>query len=115
MNTPVQKLYLGGPETEAKLFDRQSRYLTYHRPGDVEMLRVMIDGAVAGSAGYWQREAEGEAGYEIGWEILTALQGRRIGSAGTELLVARLRPVARHRFVYAYPTPENAGSNGICR
>ena len=23
--------------------------------------------------------------------------------------------MALHRYVYAYPTPDNAGSNGICR
>ncbi len=29
--------------------------------------------------------------------------------------MARLRPVARHPYVFAFPTPENPGSNGICR
>jgi RimJ/RimL family protein N-acetyltransferase len=115
LNTPDQKLHLGGPETEAKLLDRQTRYLTYHRPGEVEMLRVAVDGVVAGSVGYWEREETGGAAYEAGWEILPAFHGKSIGSRATAALLARLQPVARHRFVYAYPTPENAGSNGICR
>jgi RimJ/RimL family protein N-acetyltransferase len=29
--------------------------------------------------------------------------------------MARLKPLARHRYVFAAPAPENAGSNGICR
>ena len=38
MNTPEQKRHLGGPESEARLLDRHARYLTYHRPGEVEVL-----------------------------------------------------------------------------
>jgi RimJ/RimL family protein N-acetyltransferase len=53
--------------------------------------------------------------YEAGWEISPQVQGRGIGSAATLALLAHLKAVARHRFVYAYPTPANAGSNGICR
>ena len=78
------------------------------------MLRVAVDGAVAGSVGYWEHEEAGEPSYEMGWELLIAFHGRGIGSAAAAALLGRLRPIARHRFVYAYPTPENAGSNGIC-
>ena len=53
--------------------------------------------------------------YEIGWEVLQASHGQGIGTAAAAALLDRLRPVARHGEVYAYPTPENAGSNGICR
>ena len=115
MNTPDQKRHLGGPETEAKLLDRHTRYMTYHRPGDVEMLRISADGMIAGSVGYWEHEEAGEAAYEAGWELLPAFHGEGIGTRATAALLARLQPIARHRFVYAYPTPENAGSNGICR
>ena len=114
MNTPDQKLHLGGPESEAKLLDRQTRYLTYHRPGEVEMLRIAADDAIIGSVGYWECDEAGEQSYEAGWEIVAAFHGQGIGSRATALLLARLKPVARHRFVYAYPTPDNAGSNGIC-
>lgn len=30
-------------------------------------------------------------------------------------MIARLKPVATHRFVFAFPAPDNPGSNGICR
>ncbi len=115
LNSAAQKIHLGGPESEAKTLDRHRRYLTYHQPGEVEMLMVAVDGVVAGSVGYWEREEAGEPSYEIGWELLIAFHGRGLGSAAATALLERLRPVARHRFVYAYPTPANVGSNGICR
>ena len=115
MNTPEQKRHLGGPETEAKLRDRHKRYLTYHQPGDVEVLRVAADGEIVGAVVYWTREEAGETIYEIGWEILLAYGGRGLGTAAAAAALARLQPVATHRYVCAYPTPDNAGSNGICR
>jgi RimJ/RimL family protein N-acetyltransferase len=115
LNTADQKRYLGGPESAAKLRERHARYLTYHRPGDVEMLRIAVDGAVVGSIGYWQIERDGAPAYETGWEILSAWHGRGIGGGAAALLLARLAPLACHAHVYAFPTPDNPGSNGICR
>jgi len=115
MNTPEQKRYLGGPESEAKLRDRHSRYLTYHLPGDVEVLRVRADGEIVGAVVYWSRQETGETIYEIGWEMLAAHGGRGLGTAAAGAALKRLQPVAAHRYVYAYPTPDNGGSNGMCR
>jgi RimJ/RimL family protein N-acetyltransferase len=115
LNTPEGKRHLGGPESEAKLLDRHERYLTYHDPGEVEMLRVVVGGRNAGSVGYWARREQDERIYEMGWELLPAFHGRGLGTAAAAALLDRLKPVARHRLVYAYPTPDNAGSNGICR
>jgi RimJ/RimL family protein N-acetyltransferase len=115
LNTPTEKLHLGGIESEAKTLDRHRRYLTYHRPGEVEMLRIAANGGVVGSVGYWERDDAGEQVYEIGWELLPLVHRRGIGTAATAALLRRLQPIARHRFVYADPRPANAGSNGICR
>jgi RimJ/RimL family protein N-acetyltransferase len=115
MNTPEQKRHLGGPESEARLLDRHARYLTYHRPGEVEVLRVAAGGDMVGAVVYWAREQAGTMIYEIGWEILPAFGGRGYGTRAAAATLARLQPVALHRYVYAYPTPDNAGSNGICR
>jgi RimJ/RimL family protein N-acetyltransferase len=115
MNTPEQKQHLGGPETAEKLLDRQTRYLTYHRPGETEMLRIVEGGAVVGSIGYWEIERDGQPAYETGWELMTEHHGRGLGVTAATALMARLRPLARHRYVFAFPTPENPGSNGICR
>lgn len=115
MNTPAQKLHLGGPESDTKTLDRQQRYLTYHQRGETEMLLISVDGEVAGSVGYWARDEEDERIYEMGWELLSAFHGRGLGTMAASALLQRLQPVAKHRYVYAYPTPANAGSNGICR
>ncbi|MEQ1769873.1 MAG: GNAT family protein [Devosia sp.] len=115
MNTPEQKRYLGGPENAEKVDDRHARYLTYHLPGGSEMLRIAADGMVVGSIGYWETTHDGAQAYETGWEILAAAHGRGIGSQAAQMLVDRLRLVARHPVLYAYPSPDNAGSNGICR
>ena len=70
MNTPEQKVHLGGVETEEKLLDRQRRYLTYHQPGEMEMMLIAVDGETVGSIGYWEVERDGAPAYETGWEIL---------------------------------------------
>lgn len=115
MNTPEGKAHLGGPESDVKTLDRHQRYLTYHQPGEVEMLRVFADGAVVGSVGYWARDEKDERIYEMGWELIPAMHRRGLGTAAVVALLRRLKPLAKHRFGYAYPTPANAGSNGICR
>jgi RimJ/RimL family protein N-acetyltransferase len=115
LNTPQQKVHLGGPESEAKLIDRQARYLTYHLPGDTEMLCIAAGGEIVGSIGYWEIERNDQPAYETGWEILAERHGRGIGGAAAKALMQRLQPIARHRYVFAFPTPENPGSNGICR
>lgn len=115
LNAPDQKVHLGGPESEEKTLDRHGRYLTYHELAETEMMRIVVDGEVVGSIGYWEIERNGEPAYETGWEVLIAHHGRGIGSRAAAMIIARLKPIARHRYVYAFPTPENAGSNGICR
>lgn len=114
-NTPEQKRHLGGVEPEEKLRERHQRYLTYHRPGDTEVLRVSVDGGIAGSVIYWLTQHLGEPCYEAGWEILPPFQGKGLGSAAVLAMLARLKPVARQRIVFATPAPDNPGSNGICR
>ena len=114
-NTPEQKRYLGGIETQSKLRARHSRYLTYHRPGDTEILRVDLGGEIAGSVIYWLTDRNGAPSYEAGWEILAPFQGKGVGGAAVAAMLARLKLVARQRFVFATPTPDNPGSNGICR
>ena len=115
LNSPEQKRYLGGPESEAKLADRQARYLTYHLPGDTEMLRIATAGKIVGSIGYWAIERPDGPAYEAGWELISEFQGQGIGKGALRAMLARLRPLARNRFVFAFPTPDNATSNGLCR
>jgi RimJ/RimL family protein N-acetyltransferase len=115
MNSAEQKRHLGGPESEEKMLDRHERYLTYHRPGETEMLRIAVDGEIVGSIGYWEIMRDGAQAYETGWEIVPAHHGRGIGAGAAAALMARLKPIAAWRYVFAFPTPDNPGSNGICR
>jgi RimJ/RimL family protein N-acetyltransferase len=100
--------YLGGPESHAKLVERQARY---ELPGS-GMFKIVVDGAAAGSVGYWER---GEDAFEAGWSVLPAFQGRGIGTAATAAAVDVARAERRHRAMHAYPSVENPASNAICR
>lgn len=115
MNTSEQKLHLGGPESAEKTADRHARYLTYHRPGDTEMLRIGWTGEVVGSIGYWETQRLGQPVYETGWELLPPFHRKGIGSAAAAALITRLIPLARHQHLMAYPSVDNPVSNGLCR
>lgn len=115
MNTPEQKLHLGGVETAAKLADRHARYLTYNKVGATEMVMIEHGGDIVGSTGYWLIDRDGQPAYESGWEVLTAHHGRGLGATAVATLMSRLKTSATRRYVYAFPTPHNPGSNGICR
>lgn len=114
MNTPAQKRYLGGPETEEKTLDRHARYLGYRQPGHTEMLMISHAGELLGSVGYWPHQRPEGFAYEAGWEILESFHGLGVGTAAATEMLSRLRPIARHRYVFAFPSPDNAGSNGLC-
>jgi len=115
MNGHEQMIHLGGPEPDEKLVERQTRYLTYDKPGEVRMLRIVEAGVNLGSIGYWETEWAGETAYETGWSVAPGHHGRGIGGAAALLLLGMLQGEARHRFLYAFPLPGNGGSNGICR
>ena len=77
MNTPEQKIHLGGPESDAKTLDRHKRYLTYHHPGEDEMLMISVDGV----PGIYRAMLAGEASLsvevkpDIGKYIFDVVQG----------------------------------------
>jgi RimJ/RimL family protein N-acetyltransferase len=104
---PSMMKFLGGPESPAKLAERQAKY---EKPGS-GMFKVMLDGEAVGSVGYWER---GDV-WEAGWAVLPAWQGRGIAKAATELAISLARDERRHRFMHAYPSVENPASNAICR
>lgn len=99
--------YLGGPESAAKLAERQARY---EQPGS-GMFKIVVDGSAVGSVGYWER---GDV-FEVGWAVLPEFQRRGFGRAGTAAALDLARAERRHRFVHAYPSVSNAASNAICR
>jgi RimJ/RimL family protein N-acetyltransferase len=72
-------------------------------------------GESVGSIGYWDRESTEGQVYETGWAVLPAFQGRGIATIATAEVIERLRAEQKHRYLYAYPSVENAPSNAICR
>jgi RimJ/RimL family protein N-acetyltransferase len=105
---PSMMRHLGGPESPEKLAERQAKY---EKPGS-GMFKVMLHGEAVGSVGYWEREG---VGFETGWAVLPACQGRGIATAATALAIDRARAERRHRFMHAYPSVDNPASNAICR
>jgi RimJ/RimL family protein N-acetyltransferase len=107
---PAMMAHLGGPESPAKIDERQARYEV---PGS-HQFKIVSSGTAegAGWVGYWERDDEV---YEIGWAVLPAFQGRGVASAATRLALEDARAVGTRRYVFAYPAVDNGPSNGLCR
>jgi RimJ/RimL family protein N-acetyltransferase len=111
LGDPAMMLHLGGPETPEKI---ASRDVDYSRL-DSRQYRIVVDDAGAGWVGYWPREWQGQQVFEIGWSVLPAFQGRGLASAGAAAVLAAVRDEEQPRDVHAFPSVDNAPSNGICR
>src|SRR5262249_54054927 len=102
------------PETIAK---RHERYVHLTDTGTGAMFKIVetATGESVGSVGYWDRdEKEGQV-YETGWSGLREVQGRGIATTATAQLIELLKAARERRYLYAYPSVENAPSNAICR
>lgn len=116
-NTPEMTAYLNGVETERQLLDRNARYLRLWVVGEARMF-VIEDGEQRplGSIGFWRVEWRGEPAFETGWFVVPEAQGRGVASRALGLLIDDVREHrAGRRFLTAFPSVENAGSNGVCR
>jgi RimJ/RimL family protein N-acetyltransferase len=107
---PVMMEHLGGPESPEKIVERQARYVA--TPG---ALKIVVDGVGAGWIGFWEREWRGRRVYEMGWSVLPGFQGRGVAATATRLALEAARASDGPRVVHAFPTPDNAASNAICR
>jgi RimJ/RimL family protein N-acetyltransferase len=110
-NTPQMTAHLGGPESEEKLLDRHRRYVE-----GADMFRVVLlpDGQSVGSTGFWAKDWQGEPVYETGWAVLPEFQGRGIAALAVRAVVVRAAAGDR-RWLHAFPSVDNAPSNGVCR
>jgi len=110
LGDPVMTEHLGGPESDAKIAERQARY---ERPGSKQFKIVdEATGAGIGWVGYWERDPHI---YETGWSVLPAWQGRGAAGAAMLQLLELIRAEGDRREVHAYPSVDNAPSNAICR
>ena len=71
--------------------------------------------AAAGSIGYWKKVWRGQPVWETGWAVLPAFQGHGIATIATAKVIELLRAAHERRYLYAYPSVDNAPSNAICR
>jgi RimJ/RimL family protein N-acetyltransferase len=113
LGDPEMTTYIGGPERPEKIAERQARY---ERP-DSRQYKIVdqATGERAGWVGYWERTWRDEQVFEIGWSVLPGFQRRGIATMATAQVIAVARAENRLRFVHAYPSVDNAPSNGICR
>lgn len=114
-NAPEQKKYLGGPESPARLRKRNRDYARHAVRGETRMFCIDHAGKPSGSIGYWEKQWQSETVYETGWAVMPQFQGLGIAGEATAALIALLKPEARHRYLHAFPSPENPASNAICR
>lgn len=114
LGDPRMMTHLGGPETPEQISARHGRYLAMQGQDQGEMLVILSDTQAVGSIGYWEREWQGETIWETGWSVVPEAQGRGAARAGLRALLERLRGVHRHRHLHAFPSVENAASNGLC-
>lgn len=110
---PEMMAHLGGPESPAKIRERQHRYET----SETGVFKIVDadSGEGVGFVGFWEREWRGEEVYEVGWSVVPAFQGRGIAAAATSLAIEVARADGRYRHMHAFPNVENEPSNAICR
>jgi RimJ/RimL family protein N-acetyltransferase len=116
MGDPVMTEHLGGPESPEKLRERQARY-EKGTDSKARMFKIVdkATGEAVGSVGYWEKEWQGEMIYETGWGVLAEFQGRGIATTATAQAIELAKAEKKHRYLHAFPTPENGPSNAICR
>jgi RimJ/RimL family protein N-acetyltransferase len=115
LGDPAMTKHLGGPESPEKIEERHARYLQGGM--DAKMFKVVdsASGESVGSVGYWERESHEGQVWETGWMVLPEHQGRGIATVATRQVIELCRAEDTHRYLYAYPSVDNAPSNAICR
>ncbi|MGN7166144.1 GNAT family N-acetyltransferase [Paenibacillus cellulositrophicus] len=117
LNAPEMLEHLGGPESDEQVEKRHKRYVEVQSLGNGCMYSIWLaDHPVPiGNAGFWESGWQGSTIYEIGWGVLPSFQQRGIASAATAAVIEQAKQQEKHRFMHAFPSVDNPGSNAICR
>src|SRR5207248_3554648 len=109
--------HLGGPMSPEQIVERQQRYERLPGTGKGRMFKIVeaATGKSVGSVGYWERESSEGQVYETGWLVLPAFHGHGVATSATAQVIGRARAEGKHRYLYAFPSVDNAASNAICR
>ncbi len=117
LGDPTQMVHLNGPESSEKLQNRHKLFLSMsadHHAGCMYTITIGPEKAPVGNVGYWEAEQDGQKGWETGWFVLPEFQGKGIATAAIRMLADQVANLDR-RFLFAYPSVNNAPSNAICR
>lgn len=116
-NTAEMTAHLNGIETEQQLIERNERYLRLWRAGEARMFVIEDEHRRAvGSIGFWHADWRGESALEAGWFVVPDAQGGGVASRALRLLIEDVREHrGGRRFLVAFPSVTNPGSNGVCR
>ena len=117
LNAPEMTEHLGGPEPPQQLEQRHRRYVAAFGSDSTHIFKVVLlpEGVPVGGVNFWEREWKGEPVLEMGWGVLPEYQGRGIASAAVAQAIERARATSRRAAIHAFPSVDNAPSNGICR
>jgi RimJ/RimL family protein N-acetyltransferase len=117
LGDPTQMVHLNGPESSEKLQKRHKLFLAMsadQKAGCMYTVTMGPENAPVGNVGYWEVDQDGQKGWETGWFVLPEFQGKGIATAAIRMLVSKVAKLDR-RYIFAYPSVDNAPSNAICR
>ncbi len=117
LNAPEMTEHLGGPETPEELERRHLRYVAAAGSDRTYIFKAILEpeSVAVGGVNFWDREWNGGQVYEMGWGVVPEYQGRGIASAAVAQAVELARATKRRSAIHAFPSVDNAPSNGICR
>jgi RimJ/RimL family protein N-acetyltransferase len=116
LGDPEMTKYVGGPESDDKLAERQTRFERLPESGTGQMFKIVdqATGEAVGSVGYWDLTLHGAEVYEMGWFVIPEYQRRGVASSATQQVIDRMRLERKHESIHAFPSIENEPSNALC-
>lgn len=116
---PSMMKYLGGPRPRTGMQAKVDSDVADVRAGRALICMIIAEhdgmSKVAGTVTLWSHEVDGEAISEIGWMVLPEFQGRGVAKQSIATVLERARDQHRWGVIYAFPSPDNGPSNGLCR
>lgn len=116
-NTAEMTAHLNGRETEQQLIERNQRYLRLWGEGEAWMFVIEDDDRRAlGSVGFWKTDWRDQPAWETGWFVVPEAQGHGVASRALRMLIDDVRTHRDgRRYLTAFPSVTNSGSNAVCR
>jgi len=113
LSDPRMMVHLGGVQNEEEIASAHERWLNAPHAGGA-MFKIVIDGEIVGTIGFWEKDWQGEQIYETGWSIFPEYQGRGLALQATRAIIDRVRAKEGGRPLHAFPHVDNEASNKIC-